>query len=262
MRNRHCAIWILGAALAVAPVHAPAWARPDPAGQKPHSGLPEAVPLPPPRPAAAAGGGTASGEPQENTKVDDHAPPDGNTAASAAPAELSCPARLARMGVRSEERPPLVEGECGAKNVVLVSALPGGIEVTPPALMNCPFAETLARWTADHVSPAAMRHLGVAPRSILIGTAYQCRDQRSGGKPSEHAFANAVDVMGFTFAGRLPLNVEARPGESPEALFQAAIRKAACESFTTVLGPGADSDHDDHLHLDRRERRGDYRICQ
>ena len=56
--------------------------------------------------------------------------------------------------------------------------------------------------------------------------------------------------------------VAARAGESPEALFQAAVRARACAYFTTVLGPGSDAAHADHLHLDVRERRPGVRICQ
>ncbi|HME28328.1 MAG TPA: extensin family protein, partial [Pseudolabrys sp.] len=32
--------------------------------------------------------------------------------------------------------------------------------------------------------------------------------------------------------------------------------------FTTVLGPGSDSQHDSHIHLDLIERRQGFRMCQ
>jgi hypothetical protein len=35
-----------------------------------------------------------------------------------------------------------------------------------------------------------------------------------------------------------------------------------CARFTTVLGPGSDWYHEDHVHLDLAERRSGYRICQ
>jgi hypothetical protein len=37
-----------------------------------------------------------------------------------------------------------------------------------------------------------------------------------------------------------------------------AIRRAACGPFTTVLGPGSDRFHRDHLHLDTARGRGPY----
>ena len=37
---------------------------------------------------------------------------------------------------------------------------------------------------------------------------------------------------------------------------------SVCARFTTVLGPGSDGYHEDHIHLDLMERRNNYRICQ
>src|SRR6202040_408634 len=44
--------------------------------------------------------------------------------------------------------------------------------------------------------------------------------------------------------------------------FREGFRKSACAQFTTVLGPGADGAHEDHIHVDLLERRGGYRICE
>jgi hypothetical protein len=145
-----------------------------------------------------------------------------------------------------------------------VSWLPDGLEVSPPATLVCPVAEALARWSLDVVSVEANRHFDAPPVRIAIGTSYECRTQNraAGAKLSEHAFANAVDVMGFTFQkGKLMTIVEQHP-ESPEARFQAAVRGGACSYFTTVLGPGSDAAHATHLHLDLRGRNRGYRMCQ
>ena len=40
------------------------------------------------------------------------------------------------------------------------------------------------------------------------------------------------------------------------------LRDAACQRFTTVLGPGADPYHSGHVHLDLEARHNGYRICQ
>jgi len=37
---------------------------------------------------------------------------------------------------------------------------------------------------------------------------------------------------------------------------------SVCTRFSTVLGPGSDGYHEDHIHLDLAERRGNYKICQ
>jgi hypothetical protein len=67
--------------------------------------------------------------------------------------------------------------------------------------------------------------------------------------------------MAFEFKRRGPVNVT-DPENSPEGAFRIAVQRGACSIFTTVLGPGSDAAHANHLHLDMRGRRGDYRICQ
>jgi hypothetical protein len=170
--------------------------------------------------------------------------------------------RLGKLGLRFEKLPPVQENDCRVGNPVAVSALASGVDVSPASVMECRYAENLARWITDVVIPRASEHLQSVPTRLLIGTSYQCRDQRSGSKLSEHAFGNAVDVMGFEFDKRPPLTIGVQPEGSPEAVFQSSIQKEACTIFTTVLGPGADAEHGDHLHLDMRARKGDYRICQ
>jgi hypothetical protein len=211
-----------------------------------------APPLPPPRPDAAQAPAGREGGP-------------GNAEApleSLLPADPACLESLTRLGVRFEPRQSFAEGACRVHGPVLVSGLPDGVDVSPPALMTCPMAEGLARWILDTVLAAADRHFQTAPTKLVIGTSYECRNQRSGAKLSEHAFGNGVDVMGFAFHKRAPLSVGSHPEASAEAGFQSAVQKGACAAFTTVLGPGSDADHGDHLHLDLRGRRGDYRICQ
>ncbi|MEZ0170925.1 extensin family protein [Microvirga sp. TS319] len=183
-------------------------------------------------------------------------------AASPSEADLACIGRLEALGLKFEKRPPVEENDCRLGNPVSVLALANGVDVAPDSLMECQYAETLAHWVGDVVGPRAKEHFQSAPTRLLIGTSYQCRDQRSGGKRSEHAFGNGVDVMGFEFDKRSPLTITFQPEGSPEAAFQSAIHKGACEIFKTVLGPGADADHGNHLHLDMRARKNDYRICQ
>ena len=40
------------------------------------------------------------------------------------------------------------------------------------------------------------------------------------------------------------------------------MRVSACRHFTTVLGPGSDGYHEDHVHVDLAERRNGFRLCQ
>ncbi|KLK92402.1 hypothetical protein AA309_15210 [Microvirga vignae] len=212
-------------------------------------------PLPPPRPDRPAPPEKPDGKSPVRESAEQNATDAGDPAAA-------CIERLTKLGLRFEKRPPVQENACRIGNPVSVSALPTGIEVSPASLMECSFAEGLVRWVNEVVIPRTGEHFQSAPTKLLIGTSYQCRDQRSGAKLSEHAFGNSVDVMGFEFDKRPPLTVRVQPEGSPEAAFQSAVQKEACAIFSTVLGPGADDDHDDHLHLDMRVRKADYRICQ
>ena len=80
-------------------------------------------------------------------------------------------------------------------------------------------------------------------------------------KLSEHAFGNALDIASFRLAdGRTIAVAPDLKGES--RTFLDRLRTAACGPFRTVLGPGADADHANHLHLDLAPRRSDNPICE
>ena len=41
-----------------------------------------------------------------------------------------------------------------------------------------------------------------------------------------------------------------------------SVLHSMCTLFMTVLGPGSDGYHEDHIHLDLMERHNNYKICQ
>ena len=101
--------------------------------------------------------------------------------------------------------------------------------------------------------------------AIENGSGYTCRRRNNqvDGALSEHAFGNAFDVMGFRFELGSPVMVG--PGKSQDGLasaFQAAVWASACLDFATVLGPGSNASHEDHLHLDIKARENGFRICE
>ena len=177
--------------------------------------------------------------------------------------ELSCRAGLAARGAKTAALPAIADGDCGSALPLRLTAV-RGVAIRRPATTTCAMADALDRLTAEVVMPEAKRILGVVPQAVLVGTSYQCRTRNrvAGAQLSEHAYANAVDVHGFAFAGRGEVAVKLHRRGSPEAVFLAAVRRRACDYFTTVLGPGTDAAHADHLHLDMRARSGGYRICQ
>ena len=100
---------------------------------------------------------------------------------------------------------------------------------------------------------------------MALGGSYTCRRRNNlpTGKLSEHAFGNAIDIMSFQFEEGDPIPVEPRMDDHTiEEAFQRAVRATSCLYFTTVLGPGANAAHADHLHMDIAQRNGGYRLCQ
>ena len=71
--------------------------------------------------------------------------------------------------------------------------------------------------------------------------------------------------MAFILAdGREITVVKGWRGEPAEQEFLREVFTGACQTFSTVLGPGSDPFHYDHIHLDlaRHDPRGARRICQ
>ena len=78
---------------------------------------------------------------------------------------------------------------------------------------------------------------------------------RAEGPFSEHATADAFDVLGFTLAdGRRIGVLRDWKDAGPEAAFLREVRDGACPVFATVLSPDYNAAHADHLHLDMAER--------
>ena len=180
-----------------------------------------------------------------------------------APDDTACLRRLERLGARFEAMAPLGNGQCSAPRPLSVTALADGVALEPAATLSCRAAEALARWTTE-VQVAARETFDDGLKSLNLGGTYVCRGQNhdTDAKLSEHSFANAIDVMGYGFAKRASLKVTASPAGSPEAAFLDRVRASACGFFRTVLGPGSDAAHGNHLHLDLRERNAGHRLCQ
>ena len=179
------------------------------------------------------------------------------------PAALStCGAVIADLGVEAKPLPPIVEGANGACVIpapVSVKALDGGaVAFTAKALLNCSLAETLATWMDDTVQPIAMETLGHQVTGLRIAASYACRnrDSLADAKLSEHARGNAIDISAFKLDGIGWIDVKTGwSGGGDKAAFLKQVRSSACGPFTTVLGPGSDSYHATHFHLDRAKRR-------
>jgi hypothetical protein len=97
--------------------------------------------------------------------------------------------------------------------------------------------------------------------AVDVAASYSCRprNNRGGARMSEHGYGNAIDIAAFTLEDGRKVTVEQGFWESRrDARFLQKVRDDACRDFNTVLGPGSDRHHDDHIHLDLQNRGSKY----
>jgi hypothetical protein len=141
----------------------------------------------------------------------------------------------------------------------------GSVALKPTATLACPIVSALDRWIADSVQPAAQRWFGARVVEIKQISAYSCRGMN--GNPnahiSEHAFGNALDIAAFTLAdGRRITVKDGWHGLPEEQGFLRDVQGAACQQFNTVLAPGSNQYHYDHIHVDLMRRASRRVICE
>ncbi len=171
--------------------------------------------------------------------------------------QVSCPA-LMTGDVEGKLLPPIEDGsQCSARSPLSLTAI-GKVEplkFANPITTNCAMAVTLAQWAGD-VKSAAQNVYGNDIKITEIGTGsdYQCRNVNgaSEGRVSEHAFANALDIMSFTFSDGSKTELESGwNGSEKEKKFWRAVHGASCKLFMTVIGPEGDAAHLTNMHLDQ-----------
>jgi hypothetical protein len=156
--------------------------------------------------------------------------------------------------------PPL-----GPQRDPLVTAAAGPVEVKPPATLACPIVSALDQWITAAVQPAAEHWFRQTVVEIKQISAYSCRGMN--GNPnahiSEHAFGNALDVAEFTLADGHKVSVQYGWHGTPEEQgFLHDVQSAACDQFTTVLAPGANVYHYNHIHVDLMRHYNSRHICE
>src|SRR5882724_4890781 len=141
----------------------------------------------------------------------------------------------------------------------------GPVAVKPAATLACPIVSVLDRWLADSVQPAAMRWFGARVVEIRQISAYSCRGMNgnSWAHISEHAFGNALDIAAFTLAdGRRITVKDGWKGMPEEQGFLHDVQASACQQFSTVLAPGSNVYHYDHIHVDLMRRASQRVVCE
>jgi len=219
-----------------------------------------AVPLPRPRPAeapAAESGSPPADAPAEAAKPGEPSAP--------SPQPSACRLALTDTIAIAPSIPDIHgAGGCGGEDLVRLEAivLPDKrqVSVKPAAILRCAMASALADWIRTDIAPLAVG-LGSAISDLDNFDSFECRGRNRvvGARLSEHGRANALDVRAFKLANGRSISLTDRT--VPRELRETVLH-SACARFPTVLGPGSDWYHEDHIHLDLMERRGNYRICQ
>jgi hypothetical protein len=192
------------------------------------------------------------------TELDLEAPPGRFTAAKIASLGEDAPrcrALLAAAGSLSRPAPDRIASEtCGYRDGTLIKA---SLQPSPASLVtSCPVAAALLVWERD-VQQEAQRLLGSPVERLLHAGSFSCRRlyRRDTGAWSEHATADAVDILGFELADGRTISVLRDWNDGGRrGTFLRAARDAACLAFTTTLSPDYNEAHRDHLHLDTADR--------
>lgn len=162
--------------------------------------------------------------------------------------------------IKGELIAPIVStnNACGLEDGVKITSV-AGIRLSPAAEVDCQTARAFRGWVEDTVVPSVGR-LGGGLEKLQIAGSYACRPRNNqrGNKMSEHGKGHAIDVAALILDNGAVISVLKDWGRGRQGKILKAIRRAACGPFTTVLGPGSDSFHRDHLHLDTARGRGPY----
>jgi hypothetical protein len=138
------------------------------------------------------------------------------------------------------------------------------VEFKPAATLACPMVSALDQWIMTSVQPAARRWFGQPVAEIKQISAYSCRGMNGNSRAriSEHAFGNALDIASFTLTdGRRITVKDGWRGPPEEQGFLRDVQGAACQQFSTVLAPGSNVYHYDHIHVDLMRRSSGRSAC-
>lgn len=226
-------------------------------------------PLPPSRPSDAPAPASPRARPAETPRA---APQeDVPTPAVAEPSPCLTQLKATGFEVEVAEHPTASNELCRIEAPVRLKAVPvpsrpgAMVRLGDQPILACRFADSFGRWLGDLVAPVVAGTLNTELRGVRTGPGFECRNRNGAatGKLSAHAEGLAIDIVGFELASGSTLRIQPESDAPPNPAL-AALRTAACGWFTTVLGPGSDAAHANHLHVDVQQHGSSnrYRICQ
>ncbi len=160
-----------------------------------------------------------------------------------------------RAEIKGKVLPPIKSRNtgCNVPDPVLVSEV-SGVQLLPPATINCEEARALSTWVTNGLQPA----FGNKIVRLNVVDSYSCRPRNNvpGNPVSVHGLGQAIDIAGFVTADGRTYTVADNYGPQIKA-----AQKAGCGIFHTILGPGSDGHHENHLHFDVAQHRGGRDYC-
>lgn len=184
-----------------------------------------------------------------------HAEPPAEPTAPPRIYQTACPAVLLGR-VEAEALPPLEDKQCGTQSPLAVTGVLANGRMVPVSggvQTDCGVASALPSWV-EQVDSYLLAKENTQIAELVVGTSYMCRNVNNGegGNLSFHAFADALDVVGFKLEDGRFVTVEGGWSDalSAEGRLLRFAHDSACAHFTTVLGPEANALHRDHLHVD------------
>lgn len=130
------------------------------------------------------------------------------------------------------------------------------VPLSTPATIDCGTARALKTWVERGVKPAVGK-LGGGVASLQVAAHYSCRSRNNkpGGRISEHGKGRAIDISAIVLRNGAAVSVLKGWRDPQHGRMLRAMHSAACGPFGTVLGPDADRFHQTHLHLDTAQHR-------
>jgi len=220
------------------------------------------VPLPKPRPAEAPAGEPDAAAAANRTPAQSDRPAE---PAAPAPQPSACRLALTDLIAIAPSIPDIHgTGGCGGEDLVRLEAVvladKRQVSVKPAAILRCAMAAAVADWVRTDVAPLAAG-AGSAIGSLDNFDSFECRGRNRvvGAQLSEHGRANALDVRALKLVNGQSISLTDR---TVSRELRESVLHSVCARFSTVLGPGSDGYHEDHIHLDLMERHNNYKICQ
>ncbi len=156
-------------------------------------------------------------------------------------AKRACQAIAAEVAATFEALPPRREGACGTPAPIRLESIgaEAPVRFVPAPVVTCDMLKGLARWIDRGLQPLAEEHLDSAVSEVRVISSYACRTRygKPGARMSEHAFANALDIAGFSLADGRKITVLTDWGATKRDLVAAAETGKGAENAAGATPP-------------------------